>query len=191
MRAVVSKGIWMLLLVITGCQPALNRQPKVAKPDTTSAFFADGRSTRPLEPGTVALGSLNDDTTRFTGKEKNEFVKTFPLSITEKFVLRGRERFNIYCAMCHDRLGTGNGKVVQRGYIKPPSYQTDDSRGMALRGQNVKLTDVPVGYIFDVITNGYGAMPSHGEMIPPDDRWAIIAYVRALQVREQGGNGGK
>jgi mono/diheme cytochrome c family protein len=111
--------------------------------------------------------------------------------VTDEFVRRGRERFNIYCSMCHDRLGTGNGKVFQRGYIKPPSYQTDDSRGLALRGQTVKLTDVPIGYIFEVITNGYGAMPSHGEMIPPDDRWAIIAYVRALQVREQGGGSGK
>ncbi|MFL5330360.1 MAG: c-type cytochrome [Gemmataceae bacterium] len=174
-------------LVIVGCQPALNRQPRVSKPDSASNFFRDGRATRPQEPGTVARGQLNEDEPRFTGKNGDQYVTDFPMPLTEDFVRRGRERFGIYCAACHNYLGTGDGKVVRRGYIKPPSYHTDDSRGMALRGQTVKLTDVPVGYIFEVITRGYGAMPSHGEMIPPDDRWAIIAYVRALQVRDTAG----
>ena len=85
----------------------------------------------------------------------------------------------------HDYRGTGHGKIVERGYIKPPSYYTDLSRGMKLRGKDIRLTDVPVGYIFDVITNGYGAMPDYSEQVSPDDRWAIVAYVRAMQLSER------
>jgi len=128
---------------------------------------------------------------RFVGKVDDRYVTLFPVPVTEEFVHRGQQRFGIYCTQCHDRLGTGSGKVVQRGYIKPPSFQTDDSRGLALRGEKVKLTDVAIGYIFDVISNGYGAMPSHADMIPADDRWAIIAYVRALQLRDTAGKTSK
>ena len=145
------------------------------------------RASRPQVPGTIARGQLDDNPRRATGKDGDKFVTEFPVPVTEAMVLRGQERFNIYCAACHDRLGNGNGKVVQRGYIKPPSFHSDESRGLALLGQDVKLTNVPLGYIFQVITDGFGAMPSHGDMIPVEDRWAIIAYVRALQVRDDAG----
>lgn len=183
-------AVCCLLSAIAGCQPGLNRQPKIAKPDSPSAFFRDGLGTRPIEPGTVARGQLRSDTARFAGvDDAGALVTDFPVAVTEDFVKRGRERFNIYCSMCHGRLGNGDGKVVLRGYVKPPNFHTDLSRGLKLRGQDVKLTDVSVGYIFEVITRGYGAMPDYADLIPADDRWAIIAYVRALQLAP--GDGGE
>jgi cytochrome c len=176
-------------LLIAGCQPDLSRQPKVPKPDSASEFFIDGRADRPIEPGTVARGQLRADAARFTGKLNDQYVVEFPVPVNVAIIERGRERFDIYCTHCHDRLGTGNGKVVQRGLIKPPSFQSDDSRGLALRGQKVKLTEVPVGYIFDVITNGLGAMADHAAQVPADDRWAIVAYIRVLQETQGGARG--
>lgn len=175
---------WAMPTLLVGCQPGLNRQPRVSRPDSVSAFFADGQSNRPLEPGTIPRGQYDDDSARFSGKSQGQYINNFPIEVNEQSLNRGRERFNIFCAQCHDRTGTGNGKVVARGYIRPPSYQTDDSRGFKLRGQKVKLTDVPLGYFFDVITNGYGAMPSHADLVPLDDRWAIVAYIKALQLTE-------
>lgn len=170
------------IVIATGCQPGLNQQPRISRPDSVSAFFADGQSNRPVVPGTIARGQLDAESARVTGKANGEYVRTIPMPIDEALLLRGQGRFNIFCSQCHDRLGTGNGKVVQRGLIRPPSYLTDESRGFKLRGQSVKLTDAPVGYLFDVITQGYGAMASHGDIVPVDDRWAIIAYIRALQL---------
>jgi mono/diheme cytochrome c family protein len=108
---------------------------------------------------------------------------TFPFPMTETNLKRGQERFNIYCAVCHDRLGSGNGMVVQRGFTKPPSLLTDYSRGLQYQGARVLLRNAPVGYIFEVITHGYGAMPSNAAQVPPRDRWNISGYVRALQMR--------
>ena len=107
-----------------------------------------------------------------------------PSPSTESGIERGQERFNIYCAVCHDALGTGNGKIVERGYLRPPNYHTDYSRGFERRGMKVLLRDVPIGYFFEVITRGYGGMPDYASQIPPDDRWKIIAYVRALQLSQ-------
>jgi len=177
-----------LLPVILGCQPGLNRQPKIAKPDAASSFFRDGRATRPIEPGTVARGQPQLDAARQTGmNDAGQPVAEFPVAVTEDLVKRGRERFNIFCSQCHGRLGNGDGKVVLRGYIKPPNFHTDVSRGLKLRGQEIKLTDVAVGYLFGVITAGYGAMPDYADMVPADDRWAIVAYIRALQLGPGGG----
>jgi mono/diheme cytochrome c family protein len=97
---------------------------------------------------------------------------------------RGQERFNIYCAVCHDRAGTGDGMIPRRGFTRPPSFITDYSRGLRAHGVKVLLRDAPVGYFFDVITNGYGAMPDYAVQVPPADRWAIIAYIRALQLSQ-------
>jgi hypothetical protein len=197
------------LALCAGCQPLMNRQPKIPKPDSPNDFFADGRGSRPLEPGTVARGQLRAEAPRYTGRtDAGAFVDEFPVPVTEDFVRHGRERFNIYCSHCHDRTGTGNGKVVQRGYIKPPllveappkadppvQFNPDDhlSRGYRIRGERRKLSEVSPGYVFDVISQGYGAMPSHAELIPVDDRWAIVAYVRALQLTGtgEGGTGGQ
>jgi mono/diheme cytochrome c family protein len=109
------------------------------------------------------------------------YYKTFPFPIGEKELERGRERFNIYCAVCHDRQGTGNGIIVQRGFPKPPDFRTDQSRGLKFQGARVLLRDAPVGYLFEVPTRGFGAMPSYASQVPPRDRWLIVAYVRALQ----------
>jgi mono/diheme cytochrome c family protein len=113
---------------------------------------------------------------------KDFYYDTFPFEVSREVLERGRQRFDIFCAVCHDRTGSGNGTVVQRGFTKPPNYYTDRSRGLAYQGMQVSLRDVPVGYIFDVITNGYGAMPDHAQQIPPADRWAIVGYVRVLQL---------
>ena len=126
-----------------------------------------------LIEGTVARGHLNDDAAFYTGKGPDgKPVDTFPFPVTKEVIERGQQRFNIYCTPCHDRLGNGDGMIVRRGYRKPPSYHID------------RLRQVPNGYIYDVITNGFGAMPDYAAQIAPRDRWAIVAYVRALQLSQ-------
>src|SRR5262249_32394679 len=152
------------------------------RPLGPSAFFPDGREARPILPGTIARGQLRLDTARFEGKDaKGEYVDTFPFQMTREVLDRGRQRYTIFCSVCHGVSGHADGRIVQRGFTKPPNYFTDDSRGYALRGKKLLLWKAPVGYYFHVITNGYGAMPDLAEQIPADDRWAIVGYVRALQ----------
>jgi hypothetical protein len=150
------------------CRQDMHDQPKYI-PLRPSSFFPDGRSERPLIEGTVARGHLDADTVFFTGKIDGKPADAFPFPITLEVLNRGQQRFNIYCSPCHDRLGNGLGMIVRRGYRRPPSYHID------------RLRQVPVGYIFDVITNGFGAMPDYAAQIEPYDRWAIVAYVRVLQ----------
>ena len=152
----------------------MHDQPKYI-PLRPSDFFGDGRSERPLIEGTVARGHLDDDNAFYTGRGPDgKFVDEFPFPVTKAVMERGQNRFNIYCAPCHDRLGNGDGKIVRRGYRHPPSYHID------------RLRQVPNGYIYDVITNGFGAMPDYSAQIHPADRWAIVAYVRALQLAQNG-----
>jgi len=147
-------------------------QPKYI-PLRPTTFFADGRSERPLPDGTVARGHLDDDVLFYTGKGPDgKPSNEFPFPVTRGVIARGQTRFNIYCSPCHDRLGNGLGMIVRRGYRRPPSYHID------------RLRQVPNGYIFDVITNGFGAMPDYAAQIAPQDRWAIVAYVRALQLSQ-------
>jgi mono/diheme cytochrome c family protein len=154
------------------CRQDMHDQPKFI-PLRPSTFFADGRSARPLVDGTVARGQLNDDAAFYTGKGPDgKPLDTFPFPVTKEIVERGQERFNIYCAPCHDRLGTGDGMIVRRGFRRPPSYHIDRLRG------------VPNGYLYDVIAKGFGAMPDYAAQIEPADRWAIVAYVRALQLSQ-------
>jgi mono/diheme cytochrome c family protein len=163
-------GIIVSLTTALACRQDMHDQPKYI-PLRPTDFFADGRSERPLTEGTVARGHLNDDVAFYTGKgPDNKPLDTFPFPVTKADIQRGQDRFNVYCAPCHDRLGEGNGMIVQRGFRKPPSYHTD------------RLRQVPNGYIFDVITNGFGAMQDYSAQIPPRDRWAIVAYIRALQL---------
>lgn len=152
----------------TACRQDMHDQPKYI-PLRPSSFFEDGRSARPLVEGTVARGHLNDDSAYYAGKVNDEPVDTFPMPVTRQVLDRGQQRFNIYCAPCHDRSGSGLGMVVRRGYRRPPSYHID------------RLRNAAAGYIYDVISNGFGAMPDYAAQIPPSDRWAIVAYVRALQ----------
>ena len=138
-----------------------------------SDFFADGRSARPLPEGTVARGQLRADKVFFTGKSGDVYVDRLPFPVTRQVLERGRERFNIYCTPCHGRLGNGLGMIVQRGLKRPPSYHID------------RLRQVPIGYFYDVISNGFGAMADYAAQVAPRDRWAIAAYIRVLQFSQQ------
>jgi hypothetical protein len=151
----------------------MHDQPKYL-PLRPSTFFADGRSARPIPEGTVARGHLDDNVAFYTGKGPDGMTVTeFPIPVTKDVILRGQQRYNVYCTPCHSRLGDGNGMVVQRGYRHPPSFHTDRLRQMA------------PGYFFDVITYGFGAMPDYAQQIQPADRWAIVSYIRALQLSQQ------
>ena len=166
-----NKGALLVLglaAAAAGCRQDMHNQPKY-KPLAESTFFADHRSARPQIDGTVARGHLKVDTARYTGKNGPNDVAEFPFPITRADLTRGQERFNIYCSPCHSRVGDGNGMVVRRGFRQPPSYYIQ------------RLKDAPVGHFFDVVTNGYGSMPSYASRVPADDRWRIIAYIRALQ----------
>ncbi len=159
-------GMW-----ICACRTDMHVQPRYSPMDP-SPFFDDGRSARPLVEGTIPRGHLRLDDQLYTGKVNGKDAETFPFPITQDVLERGRERFNIFCTPCHDRTGNGNGMIVQRGFRHPPSYHID------------RLRTAPVGHFFDVITNGFGGMYSFASRIPPKDRWAIIAYIRALQLSE-------
>src|SRR5207245_3964336 len=156
-----------LFLIASGCRQDMHDQPKY-RPGRVSSFFADGRASRPLVPGTVARGHLDDDALLYAGKSGDAFADTFPFPVSRDVLQRGQERYNIFCSPCHDRVGSGGGMIVLRGYRRPPAFHID------------RLRQQPAGYFFDVITRGFGVMPSYAEQIPVRDRWAIVAYVRAL-----------
>jgi len=158
-------------LSLAGCRQDMQDQPRF-KPLARSDFYSDLRSARPPVEGTVARGQLHEDTYLYTGKVGSSPGDYMPFAVTEDVLARGRERFNIYCAPCHSRLGDGNGMIVQRGFRRPPSYHTE------------RLRKAPLGYFFDVMTNGFGAMPEYATPIPPRDRWNIVAYIRALQLSQ-------
>lgn len=163
-------GLCALLgLIGTGCRRDMFQQP-FSKPLGTSDFFQDNHmASRPLVKHTVARGHLDADDAFYEGKIGTNLVTTFPFPVTRAVLERGRERFDIYCAPCHGRTGEGNGMVVQRGFPPPPSYHID------------RLRSAPVGHFYDVITQGYGIMYSYATRVEPADRWAIAAYIRALQ----------
>jgi mono/diheme cytochrome c family protein len=161
--------LMLFSLAASGCRQDMHDQPKYI-PLRTSTFFADVRSARPLVAGTVARGQLRDDTLRYTGKVNGADATVFPYPIDERILRRGQERFDIFCSPCHARTGEGDGMIVRRGYRRPPSYHEE------------RLRAAPVGHFFDVITNGFGAMPDLASQVKVDDRWAITAYIRALQL---------
>lgn len=151
----------------------MHDQPKYI-PLRGSTFFGDGASARPLPVGTVARGHLREDTLLYTGKVGDEPSSEFPFPVTEAVMRRGQEAFNAYCQQCHGMTGAGDGMVVLRGYTKPPAFWIE------------RVRNKPVGHIFDVISNGFGAMPDHAAQVKVADRWAIAAYVRALQASASG-----
>jgi mono/diheme cytochrome c family protein len=152
--------------LLASCQQQMAHQPKYL-PLSPSAFFADGRSARPQVDDTVPYGSMADDYLN-VAPESNQF----PFPVTGQVLERGQQRFNIYCAPCHGLLGDGNGIITQRGLRHPPSYHID------------RLRNAPVGHFYDVVTHGFGAMQDYSAQISPHDRWAIIAYIRALQLSQ-------
>lgn len=157
--------------VLAGCGLDMADQPK-AKPLAHSDFFADGRASRDPVDGTVARGHLRIDAHKFAGAVNGQPAETFPEPVTLAMLQRGQQRFDIYCAPCHDRTGAGRGMVVQRGFPAPPSYHID------------RLREAPVGHLFDVITNGFGRMADYRDQVPVADRWAIVAHIRALQLSQ-------
>ena len=169
---ILSLGILGAFL-LAGCRNDMHDQPRF-KPLAESDFYPDLRSARPPVEGTVARGQLHEDTYFYTGKMGANPGDYMPseVPVNEETLARGRERFNIYCAPCHSRLGDGNGMVAQRGYRHPPSYHDE------------RLRQAPLGYFFDVMTSGFGAMPEYADQIPVRDRWCIVAYIRALQLSQ-------
>ena len=160
---------WVVLCA--GCHTDMHNQPRYETLEA-SEFFTDGKSARPLVAGTVARGQLNEDEAFFTGKSGGQFVAELPLEVDRALLERGGERFTIYCSMCHAPSGTGEGIIVQRGFRRPPSLHQE------------RLRNAPAGHFFDVMTHGFGAMPSYSQQIGPRDRWAIVAYIRVLQLSQ-------
>jgi mono/diheme cytochrome c family protein len=169
-RKIAPLGL-VAILAFAGCRQDMHDQPRF-KPLAQSDFYADLRSARPPVEGTVARGQLHEDTYFYTGKMGNNPGDYMPFAVNQEVLARGRERFNIYCAPCHSRTGDGNGMIVQRGFRQPPSYHTE------------RLRKAPLGYLFDIMTNGFGAMPEYASQIPVHDRWCIVAYIRALQLSQ-------
>lgn len=195
------------LLLTAACRRDMQDQPKM-KPYRSTVFFKDGLSSRPLVEGTVPRGFLKTDTEFFTGKKAGrtisaasnpqapagpqpnaagtnnaanlsgaaaypDDVEVFPLPVTKEVVKRGKERYEIFCTVCHGPTGNGDGMIVRRGFRRAASFNDD------------RLRQAPVGHFFDAITNGWGVMPAYAPQIPAQDRWAIIAYIRALQLSQQ------
>jgi mono/diheme cytochrome c family protein len=159
------------LLLMVSCRQKMANQPRYDSLEPSN-FFQDGMSARPRIPGTVARGELATNPVLETGKLNGQDVDGFPMPVTMAVVNRGEQRFNIYCAQCHGRAGDGNGMIPSRGYRRPPSFHTETLRA------------AKTGHFFDVMTNGFGAMPPYKTMIPAQDRWAIVAYIRALQLSQ-------
>jgi mono/diheme cytochrome c family protein len=215
-RLRLSRGalLTLALLALPACQQQMAKQPVYRKYEP-SEFFADGRSARPILAGTVHRDQPLDASPLVTGltaegrkarpappaggsgppepplpgapDRRENYVDAFPFAITDADLHRGQERYTIFCAPCHGPLGNGRGKIKERGYLDPPSYVTDDSRGFGRFGVKVPLRDAPVGYFFEVMTRGYGGMPDYAAQVSPEDRWRIAAYVRALVLSQSAG----
>ncbi|HEX6899748.1 MAG TPA: cytochrome c [Thermoanaerobaculia bacterium] len=167
-RTLLGLALTGCLLTTAGCRQNMHNQPKI-EPYEASNFFDDGQGARPLPAHTVARGDLREGPL-YTGLDAaNKPVAQMPMPVTREMLARGQERFNVYCSPCHGRLGDGRGMIVRRGYKQPTSFH------------DPRLRSSPVGYFFSVMTEGFGVMPSYAPQIPVTDRWAIAAYVRALQ----------
>lgn len=164
-------GLALGLVFAVGCTQQMAEQPR-CEPLQASAFFADERCARPPVEGTVARGALHEDEHLYAGRVDGQVAATLPFPLTRQLLERGEERYNIYCTPCHDHLGTGHGMIVRRGFSPPPSFHSE------------RLRQAPLGHFFDVMTHGYGAMPRYAAQIPAADRWAIAAYIQALQLSQ-------
>lgn len=157
-----------IMLFSLGCRRDMFDQPR-SNPLSSSDFFQDGASSRPIPPNAVARGYLNQDEALYKGMIGTNLVTEMPFPVNRQVLERGQERYNIYCSVCHGAAGEGNGLIVQRGFPAPPSFHIDRLRG------------APIGHFYDVITRGYGVMYSYAARVEPTDRWAIAAYIRVLQ----------
>lgn len=169
MRLVVVAAL--VPLALAGCRQGMFDDAKY-EPYERSTLFPNESSARPLPAGTVARGLLAEDRVLATGVGADGAFAVNPLPISRELLVRGRQRYDVFCAPCHDRVGTGNGMIARRGFTRPPSFHEP------------RLRQIPDGHLFDAITRGYGQMPSYASQVPVDDRWAIVAYVRALQLSQ-------
>ena len=162
-----------IVVLLSACRaPQKMADNPAYEPYESSAFFEDGMSARQPVQGTVARGELRDDSLLYTGKIGGQLANAYPFEITRADLVRGKERFEIYCTPCHGATGAGDGMIVQRGYRRPPSYHSD------------RLRTAPAGHYFDVMTHGFGVMPSYANQVPVRDRWLIAAYIRTLQLSQ-------
>ncbi len=161
-------GLALLAAFSIGCRSEMYDQPRY-EPLEPSTLFADGKSARNLVAGTIPRGWARIDEHLYEGRVNGKLVDDYPFPIDEEVLLRGQERYQIYCTPCHGELGDGDGMIVRRGFPAPPTFHSD------------RLRDIPVGHFYDVITRGFGAMYSYEHRVKPEDRWAISAYIRALQ----------
>ena len=155
-------------VALAGCRQDMHQAPRL-DPLEASTFFRDGRAARISMPNTVARGQLRENEHLYMGRVGGQPATEFPMPVTAEMMERGRERFTVFCSPCHGATGVGNGMIVQRGFRRPPSYHEE------------RLVNAPIGYFFDVMTNGFGAMQDYSAQVPVADRWAIAAYIRALQ----------
>lgn len=170
--SLLARFAWLpLCFVLVGCHIDMYDQPKY-RPNRPSDFFEDGRSMRPPVENTVAMGSFEADSALFTGRLNGELAVDLPMELTAELLERGQTRYDAFCAPCHGLAGDGNGVIAYRGPLQVPTLHND------------RLRTVAIGYYFDVITNGVNRMYSYAHRIPPEDRWAVAAYVRALQLSQ-------
>ena len=155
-------------LALAACRQDMHDAPRY-EPLEANTFFANGSASRMLVANTVARGQLNEDRHLYEGVVDGRPAQTFPMPVTADVMARGHERYDVFCSPCHGRTGVGNGMIVERGFRRPPSFHDD------------RLRNAPVGYYFDVMTHGFGAMQDYAAQVPVADRWAITAYIRALQ----------
>jgi hypothetical protein len=165
-------GAMAAMLVLAGCRQDMQDEPKFF-PQRGTSFYADGRSVRPQAENTVARNQLHEDSYFYTGLIDGKEGNGMPFPVTMEVLERGQERYNVYCTPCHSRVGNGEGMIVQRGYLKAGNFHT------------ARLETAPLGHFFHVISNGYGAMPDYAAQVTPVDRWAIVAYIRALQLSQK------
>jgi hypothetical protein len=165
------RRLLLLAVLASACQQEMADQPRL-DPLEASSFFRDGRAARPLVPGTVARGTLPEDEELRTGKVGGVLALNFAFPVTKEVLHRGRERYEIFCTPCHDHTGSGQGMIVRRGFRRPESFHAE------------RLRQAPPGHFVDVITNGFGAMKDYSAQVAPRDRWAIAAYIRALQLSQ-------
>jgi mono/diheme cytochrome c family protein len=170
-RALVGLSAMTAMLALAGCRQDMQDQPKFV-PQRGTTFYADGRSARPQVENTIARNQLNQDSYFYTGIQDGKEGDGLPIPLTQATMQRGQERFNVYCTPCHSRVGNGVGMIVQRGYRPAGDFHTD------------RLRSAPLGHFFTVMTNGYGAMPDYSAQLTPEDRWAVAAYIRALQLSQ-------
>lgn len=171
MRAVVLTAATASMLVLAGCRQDMQDEPKFF-PQRGTTFYADGRSVRPQVANTVARNQGDQESYFYTGLVNGKEGDGLPIDLTADTMARGQERYNVYCTPCHSRVGNGDGMIVQRGYRPAGDFHTE------------RLRNAPLGHFFAVITNGYGAMPDYAAQVTPQDRWAIVAYIRALQLSQ-------